>query len=373
MRSILTFGKPVVGPLGGARPGSIGGHMIDPVTIQGHDGPSRILIGERLNRLGEYLPPGSPVVCISDQTVYDLYGDGFPSADVILIGQGEGSKTLDTVTDIYRQLMDLGADRGTVVAGIGGGVVCDVAGFAASTFMRGLRFGFVATTLLAQVDASVGGKNGVNLDGFKNMVGVFRQPEFVICDTALLRTLPDVEIRSGFGEIIKHAAIASKEKFDFLVAHRKQALARDIDVINTLVGESVRIKAGVVNRDETERGERRKLNFGHTIGHAVERATGLAHGEAVSVGMRAAADLSVSRGLLDPAAARRLEELLADMGLPTRVDLDPDVVIDGILRDKKREQDDIQFVLLDGIGSAVVHPLPVETVTAFIKADACRG
>jgi 3-dehydroquinate synthase len=223
------------------------------------------------------------------------------------------------------------------------------------------------------VDASVGGKHGVNLDGFKNMVGVFRQPEFVICDTALLRTLPDVEIRSGFGEIIKHAAIASKEKFDFLVAHRKQALARDIDVINTLVGESVRIKAGVVNRDETERGERRKLNFGHTIGHAVERATGLAHGEAVSVGMRAAADLSVSRGLLDPAAARRLEELLADMGLPTRVDLDPDVVIDGILRDKKREQDDIQFVLLDGIGSAVVHPLPVETVTAFIKADACRG
>lgn len=344
--------------------------MVQTIRVQGHEGLSSIRIGDRFENIGALLPTGRQVICITDDTVYDLYGDRFPSREVITIGQGEANKTLDTVARIYRELLERGADRSTFVVGIGGGVVCDVAGFAASTYMRGLRFGFAATTLLSQVDASVGGKNGVNLDGYKNMVGVFRQPEFVVCDTTLLATLPAVEIRSGFGEIVKHAAIFSPDHFAFLEAHWERAMALDPRVIDRLIGESVAIKAAVVSRDETEKGERRKLNFGHTIGHAVERATGLAHGEAVSVGMRWAGLFSVRRGLLDSRSVDRLEWLLRRMGLPTRVDLDPDVIVNGIVRDKKRMSDAIQFVFLDRIGHAVVAPVSVDELTDFIREHA---
>lgn len=347
--------------------------MVQTVRVQGHDGLSSIRIGERLENLGALVPAGRQVICITDATVFDLYGDRFPSREVITIGQGEESKTLDTVARIYRELLDRGADRSTFIVGIGGGVVCDVAGFAASTYMRGLRFGFAATTLLSQVDASVGGKNGVNLDGYKNMVGVFRQPEFVVCDTTLLNTLPAIEIRSGFGEIVKHAAIFSTEHFAYLEDHWDRALSLEPQVINRLIGESVTIKAAVVSRDETEQGERRKLNFGHTIGHAVERATGLAHGEAVSVGMRSAAVFSVKRGLLDPQSVDRLEALLQRMGLPTRADLDPNVIVKGVVRDKKRESDDIQFVFLDRIGHAVVQPVSLDDLAVFIRGHASGG
>lgn len=347
--------------------------MVQTVQVKGQEGPSSILIGERLDRLGRYIPPDRQVVCITDATVYRLYGSSFPSTDVITIGEGEENKTLDTVNAIYRELMQMGADRSCYIVGIGGGVVCDIAGFAASTYMRGLSFGFVATTLLAQVDASVGGKNGVNVNGYKNMVGVFRQPDFVICDTALLRSLPEMEIRSGFGEIVKHAAIASADKFDYLEANGGRALALEPEVINHLVGESVRIKAAVVSRDEHERGERRKLNFGHTIGHAVERAAGLTHGEAVSVGMRAAAEFSVRRGYLDRKDARRLERLIEQLKLPTRMDLDPAMIADGVIRDKKREKGDMLFVFLDRIGNALVEPVSIEELNAFIREDTGGG
>ncbi|MFZ7127950.1 MAG: 3-dehydroquinate synthase [Desulfobacterales bacterium] len=340
--------------------------MARTIHVKGHEGPSAIIIGERIDRLNRYLPEGCQVALITDKTVHGLYGRDFPAGEIILVGQGEAGKTLETVSGIYRQLMHMGADRSTFVVGIGGGVVCDVAGFTASTYMRGLRFGFAATTLLAQVDASVGGKNGVNVDGYKNMVGVFRQPEFVLCDTSLLRSLPAVEIRSGFGEIVKHAAIASRELFEFLEARWDRALSLDAGIIDHLIGESVRIKADVVDRDETEQGERRKLNFGHTIGHAVERALGIAHGEAVSIGMHAAARLSVKQGLLDPREAGRLERLLSTLNLPIRADIDPRIVLDGVLRDKKRERDEVRFVLLEEIGKAVVTPIEVQTLSDFI-------
>ncbi len=346
---------------------------MESILVHGRHGPSRILVGERLENVSAYLPEGKQVVVVTDGTVRRICGNRLPPAEVVTIGEGEGEKTLETVAGIYRRLMDLGADRSTFVLAVGGGVVCDVAGFAASTFMRGLDFGFVATTLLAQVDASVGGKNGVNLDGFKNMVGVFRQPSFVLCDPRLLTTLPPREIRSGFGEIVKHAAIASSDKFDFLESHWEEALALESEVVERLVAESVRIKAAVVSRDETEQGERRKLNFGHTIGHAVERAAGLAHGEAVSVGMRAAADLSVQRGLLEPDAAKRLEALLRRMELPTRIPIEPSIVVQGLSMDKKRERDSIRFVLLDRIGHAVVESVPIGEVERFLLRAAAAG
>ncbi|MFZ3045316.1 MAG: 3-dehydroquinate synthase, partial [Desulfatirhabdiaceae bacterium] len=274
-------------------------------------------------------------------------------------------KTLDTVNDIYRQLVDLEADRSTVIVGIGGGIVCDITGFVASTYMRGVSFGFVATTLLAQVDASVGGKNGVNFAGFKNMVGVFNQPEFVICDMNLLHTLSKRDLLCGFAEIVKHAIIADADMFVYLESQWPQALALDSGVIEKLVHDSVVIKAGVVNRDETEKGERRILNFGHTIGHAVEKTTGAPHGEAVSIGMVAAAAIARHYGLLSETDAGRITDLLTRLNLPVHLSGKREAILAAMRKDKKREGDEILFVLPEGIGKAVIRPLSLSRIAAF--------
>ena len=182
----------------------------------------------------------------------------------MLIGTGQSVKTLQTVERVLRRVIELGVDRKTFVLGIGGGIVTDVAGFAASIYMRGLRFGFVSTTLLGQVDASVGGKNGVNLDGYKNMTGTFTQPDFVVYDPALLRTLPDREFRAGLAEVVKSAIIADAELFARLEQSDFATLRRDTDLLADALSAAVRVKADIVERDERESGERRKLNLGHT-------------------------------------------------------------------------------------------------------------
>ena len=331
------------------------------VQIKGSTGETIILVGESLDNLHRYVAMENTIV-ITDTRIADIYGKHFPSCKRITIGMGESIKNLTTVENIYRQLLAFGADRSTFLVGIGGGIVCDITGFVASTFMRGLRFGFVATTLLSQVDASVGGKNGVNFQGYKNIVGVFNQPEFVICDLSLLETLPDREISCGFAEIVKHGAIADIEMFAYLEVNAARALSLDLSVIEKLVYDSVRIKAAVVNRDELEKGERRKLNFGHTFGHAVEKTAGISHGEAVSVGMVIAAAVSEARGLLKNSDIRRLQDLLRNLALPTRIEVDVARVWDALQKDKKREGDAIHFVLLDALGSSVVQRLSMEDV-----------
>jgi 3-dehydroquinate synthase len=329
--------------------------------VQGKTGKSTLLVGERLQQL-EHIISGRPAVIITDHHLLALYEKDFPRYPVITIGCGETIKTLDTVNRIYQQLVDLEADRSTVIVGIGGGIVCDITGFAAATYMRGVSFGFVASTLLAQVDASVGGKNGVNFGGFKNMVGVFCQPEFVICDMNLLHTLSMRDLQSGFAEIVKHAVIADADMFAYLEKYGSQALALDSGVIEKLVHDSVVIKAGVVNRDETEKGERRILNFGHTIGHAIEKTTGAPHGEAVSIGMVAAAAIANRCGLLSEKDAARIEALLTQMNLPTRLSGHRDAILSAMRKDKKREGRDILFVLPEGIGKAVIRPLSLSRI-----------
>jgi 3-dehydroquinate synthase len=254
------------------------------LEIQGTTGSSTLMVGERLQHLQNYLP-AEKTITITDTNVRHHYQSLFPPGDVITIGTGEKIKNLDTVRMIYEKLVDLEAQRSSFIVGIGGGIVCDIAGFVASTYLRGLRFGFVSSTLLSQVDASVGGKNGVNLGGYKNIIGVFNQPEFVICDLDLLQTLSEKEILCGLAEIVKHAAIADLDLFNYLEDHYQKALALDREVITRLVYDSIVIKSSVVNKDETEKGERRKLNFGHTFGHALEKTSGVAHGEAVSAGI----------------------------------------------------------------------------------------
>lgn len=328
------------------------------IKIYGSTSRSKILVGESLQNLKNYIP-NENVVLITDENVSKYYRNQFPGYPVITIGSGESVKTLDTAGYIYQNLLDMNAQRSTVLVGIGGGIVCDIAGFVASTFLRGVSFGFVSSTLLSQVDASVGGKNGVNFKGYKNMVGVFNQPAFVICDLNLLKTLPERDLLCGFAEIVKHAAIEDAVLFKYLENNYKKALSLDYNVIERLVYDSVVIKSSVVNRDEKEKGERRKLNFGHTLGHAIEKTTGIPHGEAVSLGMVFAASLSVKKGLLSSGEEQQIATLLKNLKLPTAVDIDRKKVMDALNKDKKREGEGIHFVLLDGIGKAVVEEISI--------------
>ncbi|MEJ2024307.1 MAG: 3-dehydroquinate synthase [Deltaproteobacteria bacterium] len=321
--------------------------------------PSRILVGERLENLKHSLPAARSII-ITDDTVGRLYPLDAVAAEIITIGTGEKIKTLDTVSHIYGRLLSCEADRSTFIVGVGGGIVCDVAGFAAATFLRGLRFGFVPTTLLAQADAAIGGKNGVNFEGYKNMVGVFQQPEFVICDPETLKTLPQREIANGLAEIVKHAAIADGAFFAYLERHADDILALKRGPMKRLVETSVRIKSAIVTKDEKEKGERRLLNFGHTFGHAIEKTTGSPHGEAVSRGMAVAAALSVKKGLLRASEEKRLTTLLKRLDLPVSLDLETRLLVEAIRKDKKRENNRIHFVLLKGIGSALVEKISLK-------------
>lgn len=345
------------------------------ILVKGTSGESYIAINESLRNLQKTVslytknsPEKNPVVVITDTNVSRFYRSQFPRQwDVIEIGAGEAIKTLDTVTSIYQRLVELEIDRSCFIVGIGGGIVCDIAGFVASTYMRGLPFGFVSTTLLSQVDASVGGKNGVNFRGYKNMVGVFNQPLFVTCDTRMLRTLPRREFLCGFAEVVKHGAIGDPEMFRFLEENHTRALVLEETVMGRLVYDSIKVKAAVVELDELEKGERRKLNFGHTLGHALEKTTGLPHGEAVSIGMVFAANVSVKRGLLAEQEANRLERLLELLQLPVRISAgSKKKITDAIRKDKKREGKGIHFVLLKSIGEAVVEEIPIGQLEAYI-------
>ncbi len=329
------------------------------LKIKGATGDSTLYIGESLQNLKDYIPPVKTVI-ITDSNVKYHYHKDFPPAEVIEIGIGEKIKNLDTVRMVYEKLIDFEADRSSFIVGIGGGIVCDIAGFVASTYLRGVRFGFVSSTLLSQVDASVGGKNGVNFGGYKNMVGVFNQPEFVICDMGLLTTLPKKEVLCGLAEIVKHAAIGDAALFSYLETHYEKALALDHEVIERLVWDSVVLKSTVVNKDEREAGERRKLNFGHTFGHAIEKTAGVPHGEAISVGMVIASSLSEKRGLLTAEDVKRIESLLKRLRLPTRLQLNEEKVLEALRRDKKRQSENIHFVLLQSLGHAIVEKISIK-------------
>lgn len=335
------------------------------IQVKAKTGNSCVHIGASLHDLEKFINTRKSII-ITDSNVFSIYGHAFPPCPVISIFPGEANKNLNTVQEIYEKLIDFEADRSTFIIGIGGGIVCDIAGFTASTYQRGLSFGFVATTLLAQVDASVGGKNGVNVRGYKNMAGVFKQPNWVICDTSLLKTLPESELLNGFAEIIKHALIADESMFDFLEKNHEHALGLDPGIIERLVIDSVIIKSKIVQRDETEKGERRKLNFGHTFGHAVENTQGISHGKAVSIGMAVASRLSVEKKGLSLHNMERILALLKSYGLPVHIAIDKDKVADAICKDKKRDSRNIHFVLLNRIGNAVVKTLAIDELLSVI-------
>ena len=295
-------------------------------------GTCKIHVNESIKNLEKYLSNGRNVI-LTDKTVRHIYGDFFSNYDVIEIGVGEKIKNIKTVERIYQRFLELEMDRFSFVIGIGGGVVCDIAGFVASTYMRGLHFGFVPSTLVAQVDASIGGKNGINVKGYKNIVGVFNQPRFVLVDLKFLNTLPKKELQCGVAEIIKHALIKNRPLFDYIEKEWQSILSLSDDVVERVVVESIKLKSEIVQIDEKEAEGRKKLNFGHTLGHAIEKISRLRHGEAISIGMVLASNISVAKGMLSADDALQIKTLLQNVKLPTKIPVKAESLKDVIKKD----------------------------------------
>jgi len=298
---------------------------------------------------------------VSSPPIWKLHGGDFEHVtreEPILIPDGERHKQTATVARIYDALVRAGADRASTLIAVGGGVVGDVAGFAAATYLRGIPVVQVPTTLLAQVDSAIGGKVGVNHPLGKNLIGAFHQPLAVVADPDLLSTLPRREFRAGLYEVVKYGIIASRSLFDRLTTELPLIFKRDPAQLAAIIGESCQIKANVVEIDERETGPRRALNFGHTIGHALEAVTKykrFRHGEAVAYGMLAAGELGVTRGAFAPADRDALRELIVKMGpLPAVADLSAAQVVEAIGRDKKVVAGRLHYVLPTSIGSTTV-------------------
>ena len=318
-------------------------------------------------------PPSRTAAVIVDDAIFATHGMAVVAAlrndgrrvSVHRMECREDQKVLATVERLSRELTEAGADRGALVVAVGGGIVGDVAGFVAASFLRGLPLVQVPTTLLAMVDASIGGKTAVNLrlaDGTlaKNMVGAFWQPWAVVADVLTLSTLDERQMRAGLAECIKHGMIADRELRPFIISNRQAILAREAGVLSELVRRSVAVKAGVVARDEREAGERALLNLGHTYGHAIEARCSeqVNHGEAVAIGLVAASAAAVQAGLMKPAEAAEVRQQIAEVGLPVQlpVPLRAKILLDAMGVDKKRRRGRIALVLPRGDGTAVVVP-----------------
>lgn len=313
-------------------------------------GGSRVYIGCAKEILQQLLPE-KRVIVISDSNIDRIHHDLIAPYEHILIGQGEQAKSLMTLEEIYRRLIELGADRSTFILGIGGGIVTDIAGFVASTYMRGVEFGFITTTLLGAVDASVGGKNGVNVGGFKNMVGVFSQPNFVICDVALLHSLSDREFRAGLAEVIKTAILGDIKLFEILENTSFDAIRNDNELLEEVITHCVRIKASVVAEDEREGGRRRILNLGHTLAHAIEKSSNkMNHGEAVAVGLYHITRSALAQKMISEGDAKRILALIEQYGFDIALPVERKQLLDAIKGDKKRKGDSLHIIVPMAIG-----------------------
>ncbi len=330
-----------------------------------------ILIGsDILDRLGEELKPlglGSRIAVITNPVVRPLYGESVEkilresgyTVKVVEVPDGEVHKSLATAEGLYDELVGFAMDRASTVLALGGGVIGDLAGFVAATYMRGVRFVNIPTTLLAQVDSAIGGKTGVDHPQGKNLIGAFYQPSLVLCDLSLLKTLPEKEILAGMAEVVKYGVILEPDFFAFVESHVPEILKQESLTMAEVVRSSCAAKASVVEEDEREAGRRAILNFGHTLGHAVESLTGYTryiHGEAVSMGMTAAARISHAMGLCDKEVVDRLDKLLTRIGLPTGMpEIDPEEVIRILAHDKKVKDGKVRFVLPERIGKVVIR------------------
>lgn len=341
-----------------------------------------------LEQLIALSPRASRIACVVDagvdaavgQALRDAFGRLQLPVDFSVLPGGEATKSTQQLELLWRNWLAAGLDRRSVAVAIGGGVIGDLVGFAAATYMRGIRLIQVPTTLLAQVDSSVGGKTGINLPGAKNMVGAFWQPSGVLIDTDLLSSLGERELVSGLAEVVKYGVIEDAALFDWLESHAKRVLAREPEALRWVISESCRIKAAVVQQDERETsGRRAMLNYGHTFAHAIEAVAGLGellHGEAVALGMLLASRLAERLGMIDAGITARQRDLLARLGLPIVLPrpLSSESLWQAMLFDKKSRAGVVDFVLPERIGSVRLVPgVPREQVMAVLEEAGCRA
>ena len=355
------------------------------INVELGDRAYPIVIGNRAMHSKEHLEraiKGQSVVIVTNDMVGPLYADQLvetlrglgKTVRVHMLPTGEQYKNLETLNTIFNALLENECDRRTTIVALGGGVVGDMAGFAAASYMRGVPFIQIPTTLLSQVDSSVGGKTGINHPLGKNMIGAFYQPQLVLTDLNAFNTLPQKELSAGMAEVIKHGAIFDAEYFAWLEHHMGALMAKDEASLTHAIVRSCEIKAEVVAGDERESGQRAILNFGHTFGHAIEAGMGYGawlHGEAVGVGMVLAADLSQRLGVLSAEEVARVRSVVQAAGLPTAPPpLGVDRMIEMMKLDKKAEAGQIKFILLNGIGHAVIQVVPEDVLRETLQVCA---
>ena len=304
-------------------------------------------------------------IYITDENVYALHQKKFKGKKTIVIPSGEEHKQQSTVDFIIEALLNFGATRQSVLIGVGGGVLTDMVGYVAGVYMRGVAVGFVPTTILAMVDASIGGKNGIDVGLYKNMVGLIRQPQFLVYDLDFLKSLPQHQWENGFAEIIKHAAIKDAKMMKELSVNNLAYYQKNKKALASLIERNVQIKVKVVQKDEFEKADRKLLNFGHTIGHAIENQHALLHGHAISIGMVYAAKISqVLTGFVE---TNVLVETLKKYGLPTAMHFDIQEAMQIMQKDKKKATAGMQYVVLQKIGKAVCETIPMKSLEKLIK------
>lgn len=322
------------------------------IDVSGNLGNYQIIF-DSINSAYKYIEDKKHII-ITDETVNEIYGKNFNKSIIHKLKESEKNKNLNQVNDLYKIFLENGLDRHSVVVAFGGGIVLDMVGFAASTYMRGIPVIYIPTTLLSQTDASVGGKTGVNFNGYKNIVGSFNYPEKVIIDVSVLKTLSKQEFSNGLAEVIKHGVIADFEYFKFIENNIDKIMEFDKELLSEVVYRSIKIKNNIVLKDEKESGIRKILNFGHTFAHAIEKEGNITHGQAVSVGMIMACELSEKYGHLEIGVKERLSNLLEKAGLPTQSEIEAKTILKNLLHDKKSKGDSIDFVLLKEIGEAFI-------------------
>lgn len=329
-------------------------------------GTVRYLFQRKMAHLSLNADPKTFVI-ITDERLADLYQKELRGYTILTVPAGEKSKSLDSIAHLTQELLRHQVHRHHCLLGFGGGVVTDITGYLASSYMRGIPFAFVPTSLLGMVDASVGGKNGVNLEEFKNILGTMVQPSFIYYDLELLQTLPDEEWRNGFAEIIKYGCIADSRILYTLEQEKLAYFQQHPQELEELIVGCIDIKNKIVHADEKESGVRKLLNFGHTAGHAFERHYGLRHGEAVALGMLVACIVSEKECKLDPHFRKRLAVLLQQYGLPCHLDFSVPQVMSLIFSDKKRNDTGIDYVLLEKPGVGIIRNLPFETIESALQ------
>ncbi|MBR0600145.1 3-dehydroquinate synthase [Sinanaerobacter chloroacetimidivorans] len=350
------------------------------LTINMKTGKYPVLIESGLfssigNLLGQHFP-GKKLAVITDEHIWKTYGDFLGKQlnashcqwDVLILPPGESSKSFDALAQIYKKLLSFQITRDDVIISLGGGIIGDVSGFAAATFLRGVYFVQIPTTLIGQVDSSIGGKNAINLPEGKNMVGTFYQPDYVFIDPDFVKTLSDFHMADGMAEIIKYACVADAELFSDLF---RMSSYRDTDLIESIIYRCCLIKKQIIEQDEKDNGIRMLSNFGHTFGHAIEYLYPdgtYGHGQAVAMGMQIITEKSEAMGLTAINTSAMLKEILSEYNLPSALPegIDKELLIQSALRDKKRRGNKINLVLLEKIGIGYIHPIEKTEIKNFI-------